>query len=106
EVNVQLDVLRKTSQGYLCTATALVPFSGRVHDDHGLSDLRFVYTVTPLESEAQGRQRTALAAEVVALGAGGLAQKLAALALYHSLSRSAAAAEAKVPQKKARLEGF
>ncbi|HEV3258537.1 MAG TPA: hypothetical protein VG013_16795, partial [Gemmataceae bacterium] len=106
EVNVQLDVLRKTNQGYMCTASALVPFSGRVHDDHGLSDLQFVYTVTLLESDTKSQQRTALAAEVVAQGAGGWAQKLAAMALYHSMSRSAAAADAKSPPKMVRLEGF
>jgi hypothetical protein len=50
-VDVQVEVLRKTNQGYLITAWNLVPFSGKVTDDHGLSRLEYEFTVTPILSQ-------------------------------------------------------
>ena len=69
DVNVQIEVLRKTSQGYMCTFTALVPFSGTVRDDHGLADVEYVYNVTQLESASKANKRTARAVDLLARAA-------------------------------------
>jgi hypothetical protein len=52
-VDVQVEVLRKTNQGYLITASNLIPFSGKVTDDHGLTRLEYEFTVTALQSQTQ-----------------------------------------------------
>jgi hypothetical protein len=51
EVDVQVEYLRKTSQGYLITPTAWVPFSGKVRDDHGLESVRYSHTLASIDSQ-------------------------------------------------------
>jgi hypothetical protein len=48
EVDVQVEVIRKTGQGYLITPLARIPFSGKVRDDHGLDAVEYAYTVAPV----------------------------------------------------------
>src|SRR5262249_28337153 len=52
EVDAQVEVVRKTGQGYLVTPAASVPMSGRIRDDHGLAQVRYSYLLehsnTPL----------------------------------------------------------
>jgi hypothetical protein len=52
EVDAQVEVVRKTGQGYLVTPAASVPMSGRVRDDHGLAQVHYSYLLersnTPL----------------------------------------------------------
>ena len=37
DVDVIVEVLRKTGQGFLASAAAKIPISGKVRDDHGLA---------------------------------------------------------------------
>ncbi|MBL8798695.1 MAG: hypothetical protein JNM56_32675 [Planctomycetia bacterium] len=75
EVEVFLDVVRKTSQGFMITPIAMVPFSGpardergqekfhgRVRDDHGLSQLRYHFSYSLVENAGAVRARAVLAA--------------------------------------------
>src|SRR5262249_45125506 len=52
EVDAQVEVVRKTGQGYLVTPAASVPMSGRIRDDHGLAQVHYSYllqrSTTPL----------------------------------------------------------
>jgi hypothetical protein len=52
EVDAQVEVVRKTGQGYLVTPMASVPMSGRIRDDHGLAQAHYSYLLersnTPL----------------------------------------------------------
>jgi hypothetical protein len=52
EVDAQVEVVRKTGQGYLVTPAASVPMSGRIRDDHGLAQVHYSYLLersnTPL----------------------------------------------------------
>jgi hypothetical protein len=52
EVDVQVEYVRKTNQGYLITPSAMLPFSGKVRDDHGLETVEFTYTLVGVESQA------------------------------------------------------
>jgi hypothetical protein len=75
EVEVFLDVVRKTSQGFMITPMAKVPFSGpardergqekfhgRVRDDHGLSQLQYHFSYSRMEQAGAQRGRAMLAA--------------------------------------------
>jgi hypothetical protein len=79
EVDVQVEVIRKVNQAYLVTAKALVPFSGKVRDDRGLSAVEYAYTVEKVEAPTEARASLSLA--VGAAGAGGVAPSLPFLAL-------------------------
>lgn len=65
------DIVRRVKEGYLVTVGARVPFKGKVHDDYGLSSLRYVYTVRPLQSRLPVEDRVLLAQ--VAAGVGSFA---------------------------------
>jgi hypothetical protein len=97
EVDVFIDVVRKTNQGYMITPIAMVPFSGpardehgaerfngRVRDDHGLSKVQYHFTYTRLESAGANRARAALAALAMHLTAGDPKGSLLAAAPYLS----------------------
>lgn len=58
EVDVVIEVLRKTGQGYLATPVAMIPMSGKVRDDRGLAKLDFAYTYTKLENQAAAQVRS------------------------------------------------
>jgi hypothetical protein len=105
EVEAQIEVLRKTNQGYLCTPWALIPFSGKVRDDHGLSNVEYAYTVARVESAVAGHVRSARLASALVLGGTGLLDRLAMLA---ALTRPAGSGEAeeKFTEKTTRLDGF
>ena len=58
DVDVEVEVIRKTNQGYLCTPRARIPFSGKIRDDHGYwnqletyiaahSDVEFTHGLCP-----------------------------------------------------------
>lgn len=71
EVDVQLDVLRRMPDGsYLCTTTAQVPFKGKIRDDHGLSEVEYVYTVAQASSDSEKRVRAAAVAMAAGADAG------------------------------------
>jgi len=74
ELDVFVDVVRKTAQGYLITAQAMVPwsgperaagggerFNGRVRDRRGLSDVQYNFNYSRVESQGVNRARAGLA---------------------------------------------
>jgi hypothetical protein len=54
------DVVRKVKEGFMVAVGARVPFHGKVHDDTGLSEVRYAYTVRPLQSGLRPGERTLL----------------------------------------------
>ncbi|HEV8062955.1 MAG TPA: hypothetical protein VGP68_23950 [Gemmataceae bacterium] len=52
DVDVIVEVLRKTSQGYLASPAAKVPISGKVRDDHGLARVEYRYHLSSLDLQA------------------------------------------------------
>jgi hypothetical protein len=59
-VDTVLEVLRKTSQGYLATPSARIPFSGKVRDDHGLSEVAYAYSLISLDAQTLAAVRPAV----------------------------------------------
>ena len=62
DVDVTVEVIRKTTQGYMCTPEALIPFSGRIRDDLGLAKVEYVLSYTRVETAQQLGLRAAFAA--------------------------------------------
>ena len=52
EVDVIVEVLRKTSQGYMASPAAKIPMSGKVRDDHGLARAEYRYHLASLDLQA------------------------------------------------------
>ncbi|MBY0523355.1 MAG: hypothetical protein K2R98_08145 [Gemmataceae bacterium] len=61
EVEVLVEVIRKTNQGYMITPSAMVPFAGRIRDDHGIDKLQYHYAYSGLEAGNITRTRAGLA---------------------------------------------
>jgi hypothetical protein len=61
-VNVMIEGIRKTAQGYMVTPVAMIPFGGAVADNAGLDKVEYVLTVTKLESANVAGARAVLAA--------------------------------------------
>ncbi len=55
-------MIRKNNQGYLATANARIPFSGKLRDDHGLSEVSYAYTLLSLEAQATVAVRPVISA--------------------------------------------
>jgi hypothetical protein len=64
DVDVQVEYIRKTSQGYIVTPSAGIPFVGKVRDDHGLDKVDYAYELMPLDVPAN----TIVGPAVTALG--------------------------------------
>jgi hypothetical protein len=62
DVDVVVEVIRKTNQGYLATPSARIPFSGRVRDDHGLNEVAYAYTLLSLDAQATAAVRPLVSA--------------------------------------------
>ncbi|HEV3142484.1 MAG TPA: hypothetical protein VGZ47_01215, partial [Gemmataceae bacterium] len=65
EVNVAVEVIRKTPGGYMCTDSAMIPFSGTVRDDYGLTKVEYVLSYSKVESPQATALRAAIAAGVM-----------------------------------------
>jgi hypothetical protein len=50
------DIVRKVQGGYMVTVMARIPFKGQVDDDHGLTDVRYAYTIAHLETARLNRR--------------------------------------------------
>ncbi len=50
DVNVAVEIIRKTNQGYMCTPQAMIPFSGSVRDDVGLQKIEYALSYSRVES--------------------------------------------------------
>jgi hypothetical protein len=99
EVDVLVEVIRRTNQGYLVTPSARVPFSGKVRDDNGLASVEFAYTLARVDAQpASGVVPVVSALQFVP---GGVAHDLLAqayLAWVDTVVR-AAGEESRAPQK-------
>jgi hypothetical protein len=107
EVDVQVEVIRKTNQGFMITPLALIPFSGKVLDDRGLVGLDFVYTQRRAESAADKTFRALIAASAVpqlASTFGG--QNFVALGLLRSALLPAASDDENLPKRTVAVRGF
>jgi hypothetical protein len=107
EIDVQVEVIRKTNQGFMITPVALIPFSGKVRDDHGLVGLDFVYTVKRSESASDKTFRAVLAAgSVPQLGSAAAGSHLIALGLLRSVLQPAATDDENLKQQRVPLRSF
>jgi hypothetical protein len=107
EIDVQVDVIRKTNLGYMITPLAMIPLIGKVHDDRGLMGLDFVYTVKRSESPSDKTFRAIVAAGLVPqLGSAVAASNLVATGLLRSVLQPAAQDDENLEQKHVALKGF
>ena len=105
EIDVQVEVIRKTNQGFMITPLALVPFSGKVRDDRGLVVLEFVHTLKRSESTSDKTLRAIIAAGLIPqLGSPG--SNLIALGLSRSVLQPAAQEDENLPQQRVPLKAF
>jgi hypothetical protein len=106
DVDAVLEVIRKTSQGYLATPSAKLPFSGKVRDDHGLSEVAYAYTLISLDAQTLAAVRPAVS--VLQWSPRGLVPDLLAAAYLAWLGTTSgpAAEEANLPTEKKRLATF
>lgn len=90
EVDVLVEVIRKTRQGYLVTPRARIPFSGRIRDDHGLDKIEYLYTLESVSSQTQAPLNLLTGSWAMPpLGLPALSSRLAFLALFERQTRSA-----------------
>src|SRR5581483_11034904 len=80
DADVQPDVVRKTRDGYMVTAVARIPFTGKVRDDNGLAAVRYAWTAARVEAGTVNAKPLD-AVSVVPLVAGGRTPVLAAALL-------------------------
>ncbi len=106
DVDVLVEVIRKTTGGYMVTASAKIPFSGKVRDDHGLDSVQYAYTLASLDVEGGSLARPALS--VLQFSPRGLGPHLLAplyLAWVGKVTK-ALADEANKPPEKTELDTF
>ncbi len=99
EVDVLVEVIRKTNQGYLVTPLARIPFSGKVRDDHGLERVEFAYTLARVESQSAGSVIPVLSSLQFAPGGVGADLLAQAYVAWIITVFRAPAEESKTPQK-------
>ena len=81
EVDVQIEVVRRTSQGYMVTPTAMIPFSGKVRDDRGLSEVKYAYALSAADAGASPATASLEAAGVALQFSGGFCSGLGSVAV-------------------------
>jgi hypothetical protein len=94
DADVQIEVIRKTNQGYIVTPRALIPFSGKVRDDHGLETAEFAYSVVRMDSTAEGGGKALVVMSVLYQLFGGPGQDLLAALQLSALARDNKAGQA------------
>lgn len=97
EVDVQVEVVRKNSQGYLITPLARVPFSGKVRDDHGLDAVEYVCTLG--QAGVPTMSGPGLPLSVYQITPGGPTPNLLGFAYLTWLGKTVKAAEERPPEK-------
>jgi hypothetical protein len=80
DVDVNVEVIRKTTQGYLVTPKAWIPFSGKLSDDHGLTQVEYAFTVTRLDASLDNTDRRERLISAIYQAMGGLGGDLPAAA--------------------------
>jgi hypothetical protein len=87
EVNIDVKILRKTSQGYMVTPSAYIPLEAKVTDDRGLQQVEYGCIVTKLDRQAEQSGRGLLVLSAMHLLPGGPGQELVAASRIATLSR-------------------
>src|SRR5262249_27401619 len=88
DVNVVVETIRKVGGNYMCTPYAMLPFSGTLRDDVGLSRVEYAVSYSRVETQQVAALRGAVAAGVFQLispspsprelyGAGGIIEYVA-----------------------------
>jgi hypothetical protein len=85
-IEVQVETLRKTQQGYLVTTMAQIPFAGMIRDDRGLDTIEFVYQLTRSDPGEWGG-RPLLMVSAMQMLVGGLGSDILTAACFSSLVR-------------------
>lgn len=88
EVEVQVEVVRKTNNGYLITPLARVPFSGKVKDDRGIAHAEYGYSLARLDAQPGPAQIAFLITKIVGWTGNGLPPAVAGLAREQVTGRS------------------
>jgi hypothetical protein len=86
DLEVTVETLRKTPQGYMVTPLAQVPFAGFVRDDRGLDGIEFVYALSRSDPAELGG-RPLLMVGAMHMIAGGMGHDLLTAACLATLSR-------------------
>lgn len=86
ELEVQVETVRKTPQGYMVTPMAQIPFSGVVRDDRGLDGIEFVYILSRMDPAELGG-RPLLMVSAMQMIVGGMGNDLLTAACFSSLAR-------------------
>jgi hypothetical protein len=68
EADVQVEVVRKTSRGYLITPLCRIPVSGKIRDDHGLERVEYAYRYSLTQGPASSIASAGLSALQYPLG--------------------------------------
>jgi hypothetical protein len=98
EVDVQVEVIRKSNQVYLVTPQAMIPFSGKVRDDRGLTAVEYLYTKELVESAA-GPRPVVVAATLVTALHGDLTRHLYAAGVTGLFKKDEQAGAEKPPER-------
>jgi hypothetical protein len=88
EVDVQVEVVRKTANGHMVTPLAKVPFSGKLKDDRGIAHAQYFYTIAKLDVQPSREQQALFMSRVVAWTAAGLTPAISGLAREPITSKS------------------
>jgi hypothetical protein len=105
EVAVQVEVVRKTSQGFMITPRAMVYLGGKVQDDHGIAHAEYGYAISRLEVQRVDRLQALFTARLIGWQGMGVFRALAALAHEHRF-RQAAGEVVEQPPASAELRTF
>jgi hypothetical protein len=87
EVDVQIETVRRTNQGYMVTPMAMVPFSGKVSDDHGLAEVKYAYTLSGGDTRTDSASLGVLATTAAAQLSSGVVWGLGSVALLSAGGR-------------------
>jgi hypothetical protein len=82
------DMIRRTSQGYMVTPVALIPFSGIVKDDVALEGVEFAYTLVKLDKQAESNLRGLLLLSAATMLPGGPGHELYTAATVAAVTKS------------------
>jgi hypothetical protein len=85
-VEVLVETLRKTQQGYLVTPLAQIPFAGSIRDDRGLASVEFAYQLTRSDPGDWGL-RPLLMMSAMQMIVGGIGNDLLTAACFTHLAR-------------------